>query len=145
MTREEFSDLVYDELCDDSDNCRANRIIDAANDYAYDVLHPYAFCGTTPITMKEALIAKERGDISKWISVKERLPTDDGEYLATVKGYGSDKPYVTMLCYANEFTEIMSLDTGCNSGWYRYSSEWGYYACDRVVAWRELPNAYEGE
>lgn len=104
MTREELCDLVYSELYDDSDNCRANRIIDAADDYAYD-----AFCGTTPITMKEALIAKERGDISKWISVKERLPTDDGEYLATVKGYGSDKPYVTMLCYANEFTEIMSF------------------------------------
>ena len=36
--RNEFMDVVYDELSDDADNCRANRIIDAA-DEIYDVLH----------------------------------------------------------------------------------------------------------
>lgn len=52
MTRDGFMDLVYDELCDDNDNCRANRIIDAADDYAYtdNVLKPCAFCRTTPAT-----------------------------------------------------------------------------------------------
>lgn len=34
MTRNEFMDLVYDELSNDSDNYRANRIIDAADEYA---------------------------------------------------------------------------------------------------------------
>lgn len=33
MTREEFMDLVYDELHSDGDNNRANRIIDAADCY----------------------------------------------------------------------------------------------------------------
>ena len=33
MSREEFMDLVYSELDDDEDNYRANRIIDAADDY----------------------------------------------------------------------------------------------------------------
>ena len=33
MTREEFMDLVYSELHDDGDNYRANRIIDAADEY----------------------------------------------------------------------------------------------------------------
>lgn len=32
--REKFMTVVYDELSDDSDNCRANRIIDAADVYA---------------------------------------------------------------------------------------------------------------
>lgn len=32
--REDFMDIVYNELSDDSDNCRANRIIDAADEYA---------------------------------------------------------------------------------------------------------------
>lgn len=32
--RKDFMDIVYDELSDDSDNCRANRIIDAADAYA---------------------------------------------------------------------------------------------------------------
>ena len=36
--RDEFMDVVYDELSDDADNCRANRIIDAA-DEIYSVLH----------------------------------------------------------------------------------------------------------
>ena len=34
MTREEFIDIVYSELHSDDDNCRANRIIDAADEYA---------------------------------------------------------------------------------------------------------------
>ena len=32
--REDFMHIVYNELSDDSDNCRANRIIDAADEYA---------------------------------------------------------------------------------------------------------------
>ena len=34
MTREEFMDIVYGELHSDGDNNRANRIIDAADEYA---------------------------------------------------------------------------------------------------------------
>lgn len=34
MNREEFMDLVYSELHDDGTNDRANRIIDAADEYA---------------------------------------------------------------------------------------------------------------
>lgn len=34
MTREEFMDIVYSELHSDGDNYRANRIIDAADEYA---------------------------------------------------------------------------------------------------------------
>lgn len=34
MTREEFMDMVYYELHSDGDNCRADRIIDAADEYA---------------------------------------------------------------------------------------------------------------
>ena len=34
MTREEFMEIVYDELHSDGDNNRANRIIDAADEYA---------------------------------------------------------------------------------------------------------------
>ena len=34
MDRDEFMDFVYDELYSDGDNNRANRIIDAADEYA---------------------------------------------------------------------------------------------------------------
>lgn len=36
--RKDFMDIVYDELSDDSDNCRANRIIDAADEYVEEVM-----------------------------------------------------------------------------------------------------------
>ena len=36
--REKFMTVVYDELSDDSDNCRANRIIDAADEYVEEVM-----------------------------------------------------------------------------------------------------------
>lgn len=36
--REEFMTVVYDELSDDSDNCRANRIIDAADEYVEEAM-----------------------------------------------------------------------------------------------------------
>ena len=36
MDRTEFMSLVYNELHSDGDNCRANRIIDAADEYAED-------------------------------------------------------------------------------------------------------------
>lgn len=42
MTIEEvrsgFMDIVYAELSDDSDNCRANRIIDAADEYVEEIM-----------------------------------------------------------------------------------------------------------
>lgn len=34
LVRQQFMDLVYSELSDDADNYRANRIIDAADEYA---------------------------------------------------------------------------------------------------------------
>lgn len=36
--REIFMTVVYDELSDDSDNCRANRIIDAADEYVEEIM-----------------------------------------------------------------------------------------------------------
>ena len=48
MTREEFMNIVYSELYSDDDNYRANRIIDAADEYAEEP--------------------------NKWIPVSERLP-----------------------------------------------------------------------
>ena len=57
MTREEFMDIVYSELRSDGDNYRANRIIDAADEYAEEQ--------------------------TRWISCKDRLPEEKGLYLVT--------------------------------------------------------------
>lgn len=55
MTREEFMDIVYSELHSDGDNYRANRIIDAADEYAEEQ--------------------------TRWISCKDRLPENDDDVL----------------------------------------------------------------
>ena len=60
MTREEFMDIVYSELHSDGDNYRANRIIDAADEYAEEK--------------------------TKWISINERLPEND-DYVLAWNGY----------------------------------------------------------
>lgn len=65
MTREEFMDIVYSELHSDGDNYRANRIIDAADDYAEEQ--------------------------SRWIPVSERLPEEDGKYICTIDVYDRDR------------------------------------------------------
>lgn len=36
--REKFMTVVYDELSDDVDNIRANRIIDAADEYVEEII-----------------------------------------------------------------------------------------------------------
>lgn len=38
LVRQQFMDLVYSELSDDADNYRANRIIDAADEYVEEVM-----------------------------------------------------------------------------------------------------------
>lgn len=60
MTREEFMDIVYSKLHSDGNNCRANRIIDAADEYAEEQ--------------------------TRWIPVSERLP-EAGEYVGEVAKY----------------------------------------------------------
>jgi len=59
MTKEEFMNTVYSELYSDGDDHRANRIIDAANEYAVEQ--------------------------ARWIPVSERLPEVYGRYLVSTK------------------------------------------------------------
>jgi hypothetical protein len=68
MTREEFMDIVYSELHSDGDNCRANRIIDAADEYAEEQ--------------------------TKWISVNERLPKYNTPVLLALKQIGKERAIV---------------------------------------------------
>lgn len=64
MTRDEFMDLVYDELYDDGDNNRANRIIDAADSYAEECTpHWIPVDEKLPEKGKDVLFRDVDGDI----------------------------------------------------------------------------------
>lgn len=83
--------------------------------------------------------------MSKWISVKDRLPSKDGKYLVTK--YYWNTPSVCFLCFALDLSEHIwyeedeTLKNKC--GWYHVSSEWGNIVDDNVVAWQELPEPYK--
>lgn len=66
MTREEFIDIVYSELHSDDDNCRANRIIDAADEYAEkQAVHYMAI---------EAIQNEDREDYEKVMEILREMP-----------------------------------------------------------------------
>ena len=71
--REEFMEIVYDELADDADNNRANRIIDA-----FDTLAPYQY-----------EVAKEYGN--GWIPCSSgQMPTECEEVDVTIEEIDGD-------------------------------------------------------
>lgn len=62
MNREEFMDIVYDELYSDGDNNRANRIIDAADEYAEEYAesaYTEVFADTNLISRQASIKAEE--------------------------------------------------------------------------------------
>jgi hypothetical protein len=127
MTREEFMDIVYSELHSDGDNCRANRIIDAADEYAEEQ--------------------------TRWIPCSERLPEDlepvnitwvnhnPQGYYADIK----DKPFTATGHYCKGRWYWYS--STCQD----YLEEYGRCDVDEidtdieVTAWMPLPLPYQPE
>lgn len=75
-------------------------------------------------------LVNDKGDGNSWIPCSERLPSENGKYLATgIKGS----------VYIAEFSKGVingkPVSLWCRSG--------GHYC--NVIAWMELPPAYEGE
>jgi len=67
MNRNEFMNLVYDELYSDGDNYRANRIIDAADEYVDDTM--WSFVKRLMSTYDEVLSI---GDVIAELSAMEK-------------------------------------------------------------------------
>ena len=80
---------------------------------------------------------------SKWISVSEKVPENNGTYLVTLKYFNHNS--IDIMSYAENLSKIDEFDfCGVNrAGWYDYDSECGYYEVDRVIAWMPLPSMYE--
>lgn len=75
---------------------------------------------------------KENG----WIPVSERLPEEDGRYLATFK-YGIK---VCMVGYGSCKRTVLGYPIG--HGWYNLE-EAQYYAEDSIIAWMHLSEPYK--
>jgi len=88
---------------------------------------------------------KGKADAMKWISVKDRLPEEDGKYFVFRKHtYGAG---ITTLRFAKDARKVDKYDfhRGWKKVWYEYDSEWGHYTLDDVTHWMPLPEAPKGE
>lgn len=79
-----------------------------------------------------------------WISVKDRLPEEEGQYIVTTK-FG-----IKISSFSNNLYKIDKYDFEDykgkqRKGFYNYDSEYGYFEQD-VLAWMPTPEPYkEGE
>ena len=78
----------------------------------------------------------------EWISCKDALPTEEGQYLVTTKGFG--RKFVELAYWANRLDQIDDCYFDEKAGFYGSDSEWGYYEVDGVLAWCKV-EPYEGE
>ena len=80
----------------------------------------------------------------EWISVNDRLPEENGNYLCVKVLLGSCSSTITTLLFAKDLNKLRYVDFSDiqyigKAGFYDYDSECGYYDVDGVTHWRPLP------
>lgn len=72
---------------------------------------------------------------NEWISVKDRLPKKNGDYLCY------DGNYIRLLSFAKSLYSVdkYTFTNEHRSGFYDYDIEWGYCEWDEVTHWMPLP------
>lgn len=83
-----------------------------------------------------------------WISVKDHLPTENGDYLVARDCFGLYR-YYEAVSWANDLSELDKEDFPSKyykgvSGFYDFNGECGYYEVSDVLAWCKV-EPYEGE
>lgn len=84
-------------------------------------------------------LINEAPTIGGWISVKERLPEEDGEYL--IGWANSDEMYLSCFtrdCFGMSFG-LRDEEQEHRPAWYYIDDEWGEVEWDNVEYWTEKP------
>lgn len=83
--------------------------------------------------------------MAEWISVKDRLPEEDGEYLCFYKNF-FDTTGVLILEFALNMRErFFSPDFKNRSGFCEYVGDGAWVEIDCVTHWMPLPEPPKGE
>ena len=83
---------------------------------------------------------------NEWISVKDRLPKKDGEYLCI-----TGAKHYRLLYFAGNLYEVDKYEfydkrkAKNKSGFYYLDNEWGYVEWDDITHWMPLPKLPKGE
>lgn len=87
--------------------------------------------------------------MDNWISVKERLPEEEGDYLCTARAHKHLEFYVRILTWSKNICsnvpDWMKESIFENGG--AFGEMWpnGLDNLEEVIAWQELPKPYEEE
>lgn len=113
---------------DDDDNYRANRILDAADEYAKESEN----------------IRKRNAQLGGWIPCSEKLPNKEDLYMVTRKTFSDDYRFIDLFYYGKPLMPNYKVKGAC---WYRSDSEWGdiVYDDSDIIAWKPLPMPYREE
>ena len=83
--------------------------------------------------------------VQEWISVKDRLPEEDGKYIVFEQSGG--RTNTSILRFAKDARKVDRYDFKgrWKNAWYEYDSEWGHYTVGSVTHWQYLPQPPKGE
>ena len=83
--------------------------------------------------------------VQEWISVKDRLPEEDGSYLVYSNSFGNRKS-VKLRWFAKDGENVDAYDlAGQKDVWYLYDIECGDISIDSATHWMPLPDPPKGE
>jgi hypothetical protein len=82
--------------------------------------------------------------MAEWISVKDRLPEENGRYLCNIPIY---EGYQEVLDFATNLEAVDDYDFyhQNHAGFYDYDHEWGYVEVPAITHWMPLPEPPKGE
>ena len=90
--------------------------------------------------------AELRARVQEWISVKDRLPEEDGTYLTALNHHFGAHQGVSIRKFAKDGETVDEYElAGQKYVWYFYDSEYGYVQTDSVTHWMPIPQPPKGE
>ena len=99
------------------------------------------YCTVKELTEIACSLIANGVTVNEWISVDDRLPTEDGDYLTFETTFTCKFRYQRVRHFAKDLEKVDEYDfKGIKrAGWYAYDSEWGYYEVDDITHWMPLP------
>ena len=84
--------------------------------------------------------------VQEWISVKDRLPEEDGTYLTALNHHFGAHQGVSIRKFAKDGETVDEYElAGQKYVWYFYDIEYGYVPTDSVTHWMTMPQPPKGE